>query len=64
MELALRSAAAARRALADDERKKLRKAAPKAIVVIYEDAITLHGCAVVTRWECAVPGQQPHSTDP
>jgi len=58
MELALRAADTARAVLARDTRKKLRNVAGKAVVVIYEDALSVRGCAVVTRWECAVPGRQ------
>jgi hypothetical protein len=58
MELALRVAAAARTVLAADPRRQLRNGAARAIVVIYEDATVVQGCAVTARWECTVPGQR------
>ena len=57
MELVRRAVAVTRAVLADDERRQLRKSAPKAIVVAFEDASLVDGCAVTTRWECTVPGQ-------
>jgi hypothetical protein len=58
MEFAGRAVAVARAVLADDSRRQLRNGARRAIVVVYEDATVVQGCAVVARWECAVPGQR------
>ena len=57
MELALRAADAARPVLAGDPRWQLRRGANRAIVVVYEDASVVQGCAVTARWECTVPGR-------
>ena len=57
-ELALRAADAARPVLAGDSRWQLRRGASRAIVVVYEDATVVQGCAVTARWECVVPGQR------
>jgi hypothetical protein len=56
MEFALRAASVARVVLADDRRGQLRRSAMRAIGVVFEDATSVDGCAVVARWECVVPG--------
>lgn len=56
MDLVRRAVAVTRAVLADDERRQLRKSAPKAIVVAFEDSTLVEGCAVTERWECTVPG--------
>jgi len=58
MEFALRAASVARGVLSADRRSQLRRSARRAIVVVYEDASVVQGCAVVARWECVVPGQR------
>jgi len=58
MDFALRAASVARGVLASDRRGQLRRSARRAIVVVYEDATVVQGCAVVARWECVVPGQR------
>ncbi len=56
IEHSLKIAAVARTVLAEDSRSAVRKrAVNRAIVIIYEDATLVKGCAVVTRWECVVP---------
>lgn len=55
MELALRAAGTARAVLAQNPRRGLRDPTTRAIVVVYEDASVVRGCAVVARWECVVP---------
>jgi hypothetical protein len=55
IEYALRVASVTREVLADDSRHAVRQRATRAIVVVYEDASLLRGCAVVARWECVVP---------
>ena len=55
IEHALRAAATARTVLGDDPRRAVRERARRAIVVVYEDATLVRGCAVVARWECVVP---------
>jgi len=55
MDYALRVAAAAREAMSSDKRSAVRSRAKRAIVVIYEDASNVRGCAVVGRWECVIP---------
>lgn len=55
IEHALRAAAIARTVLADDPRRAVRERAKRAIVVVYEDATLIQGCAVRARWECVVP---------
>jgi hypothetical protein len=55
IEHAVRAAAAARTVLADEPRRAVRKSATRAIVVVYEDATLVRGCAVRSRWECVVP---------
>jgi hypothetical protein len=55
IELALRVVETARMVLAGDSRWQLRRGATLAIVVVYEDATIVQGCAVTSRWECAVP---------
>jgi hypothetical protein len=54
-ELALRTANVARAVLAEHSRRELRASARRAIVVVYEDAAVVQGCAVTARWECVVP---------
>jgi hypothetical protein len=56
LDLVRRAVAVTRAVLADDERRQLRKSAPKAIVVAFEDATLVDGWPVTTRWECTVPG--------
>jgi hypothetical protein len=55
IEHAIRAAATARGVLADDPRRAVRERATRAIVIVYEDATIVRGCAVVARWECVVP---------
>jgi len=55
IEHALRVAVIARNVLADETRRALRRRANRAIVVIYEDATDVRGCAVVAQWKCVVP---------
>jgi hypothetical protein len=55
IEHALRIADVARRALAADYRRAVRKRTSRAIVVIFEDATILRGCTVMAQWECVVP---------
>lgn len=57
MAFALRAAEVARRVFLDDDRRQLRAAAARAVEVAFEDAAVVQGCAVVARWECAVPGR-------
>lgn len=57
MDLALRAVEAARVVLAGDSRWQLRRGATRAIVIVYEDSTIVQGCAVSSRWECAVPSQ-------
>jgi hypothetical protein len=52
---ALRAAAMARTVLGTDPRRAVRARASRAIVVVYEDATLVRGCAVLARWECVVP---------
>lgn len=52
---AMRAAEAGRRVCASDDRRQLRRAAMRAIGVVFEDASIVEGCAVVARWECVVP---------
>src|SRR6476661_10524268 len=52
IEQALRVAQIARDMLASDSRRAVRERATRAIVVVYEDATLVRGCAVVARWEC------------
>ena len=58
IEFALRVVDAARVVLAGDSRWQLRRGATRAIVVIYEDATNVHGCAVTARWESVVPSSR------
>ena len=58
MELALRAVEAARVVLAGDSRWQLRRGATRAIVIVYEDATVVQGCAATARWECAVPRER------
>jgi hypothetical protein len=58
MALALRAADAARPVLAGHSRWQLRRGTTRAIVVVFEDAAVVEGCAVTARWECVVPGQR------
>lgn len=55
MDYAFRVADEARSAMAADRRGAVRSRAKRAIVVIYEDASSVRGCAVVARWECVIP---------
>ena len=55
IERALQIAATARTVLSQDSRRDIRNRASRAIVIVYEDAILVRGCAVVARWECVVP---------
>jgi hypothetical protein len=55
IEYALRAAATARTVLEEHPRRAVRQRAARAIVVVYEDASLVRGCAVVARWECVVP---------
>jgi hypothetical protein len=57
MELVHRAVGVARGVLADDSRRQLRRGAARAIVVVFEDASLVQGCAVTARWECALPAQ-------
>jgi hypothetical protein len=59
IEYALRAAAAARAVLGDDPRRTVRERTNRAIVVVYEDATLIRGCAVVGRWECVIPAPSP-----
>lgn len=54
IEHALRAAATARAVLAADSRRSVRERANRAIVIVYEDATLVRGCAVLARWECVV----------
>ena len=54
IEHALRAAAIARTVLAADPRRTVRARATRAIVVVYQDASVVRGCAVVGRWEFVV----------
>ena len=56
MDLVRRAVAVTRAVLADDDRRQLRKSAPKAIVVAFEDSTLVDGWPVTMRWECTVPG--------
>jgi hypothetical protein len=58
MEFARRAASVVRRVFIEDDRRQLRSAAGRAIVVAFEDAAVVDGCAVSARWECTVPGQR------
>ena len=55
LEHAIRAVATARAVLAGDPRRAVRERATRAIVVVYEDATSLRGCAITARWECVVP---------
>jgi hypothetical protein len=44
-----------RQVFSSDDRRQLRKAASRAMRVVFEDASVVGGCAVVARWECVVP---------
>ena len=56
VEYALQVAEAARRAMAADSRRLIRRrAATRAIVVIFEDATLRRGCSVTARWEAVIP---------
>ena len=59
IEHALRVAAIARTVLASDGRPAVRQRATRAIVVVYEDATLVRGCAVTARWQCVVPAPAP-----
>jgi len=56
VDYALEVADVARRAIAADSRRAVRKRADSsAIVVMFEDATLKRGCSIVARWECVVP---------
>lgn len=55
IEHALRVATIARGAMATDSRRAVRQRTTRAIVVVYEDAALVRGCAVTARWECVIP---------
>ena len=55
MDFAFRAAELARATLAAHKRSAVRGRAARAIVVAYEDAANVRGCAVTARWECAIP---------
>jgi hypothetical protein len=55
IEHALRVADVVRAVLADDPRRAVRKRVTRAIVVVYEDSTLVHGCEVLSRWQCVVP---------
>ena len=57
IDYAVRAVNVARAVLADDRRRQVRRAAKWATVVVYEDATSVDGCAVVARWECVVPAE-------
>jgi hypothetical protein len=57
IDYAVRAVNVARAVLADDTRRQVRRAAQWATVVVYEDATSVDGCAVVARWECVVPAE-------
>lgn len=58
IDLALRIATVTRQVLAEDDRRTIRKrAGERAIVVVFEDAADVRGCAVVAQWSCVVPAQ-------
>jgi hypothetical protein len=57
VEYAFRVASVARDVLIDDRRWKVRRAAKKAKVIVFEDASTVQGSAVIARWECVVPAE-------
>jgi hypothetical protein len=59
VEHALRAAATTRAVLAGDSRRSVRERATRAIVIVYEDATLIRGCAVLARWECVVPAPVP-----
>jgi len=61
IEYALKVAGIARTVLSADSRRAVRERVTRAIVVVYEDATLLRGCAVVSRWECVVPAPVPHA---
>lgn len=55
MDYALRVAEVARATLGAHKRSAVRGRATRAIVVAYEDAANVRGCAVLARWECVIP---------
>ena len=55
IEYALRAAEITRSVMAADKRRGVRYRSARAIVVVFEDASLVRGCAVVARWECVVP---------
>ena len=55
IDYALRAAEIARSVMATDKRAGVRYRSTRAVVIIYEDASLVRGCAVVSRWECVVP---------
>ena len=54
-EYALRAASVARMVLSSNSKKAVRERAGRAIVIVFEDATIVRGCAVVARWECVIP---------
>ena len=55
IDYALRVASVARKELAADTRRVIRRrAVDRAIVVVFEDPTLVRGCSVVARWECVV----------
>ena len=63
IEHALQVASVARSVLSSDSRRAVRQRADRAIVVVYEDAKLMKGCAVVSRWECVLPADPAATQD-
>jgi hypothetical protein len=59
---ALRAAASARAILRNDRRRAALQRADRAIVIVFEDASLVRGCAVNARWECVVPASEPRES--
>jgi hypothetical protein len=55
MEYALHVAELARRFIANDSRRDVRRLVKRAIVVIFEDTSLSRGCDLVSRWEAVIP---------
>ena len=55
IEYALHVAETARSLLGGDLRKRVRRRANRAIVVVFEDAVLDRGCDVQLWWQCVVP---------
>ena len=55
LEYALYVAQTARSLLGGDLRKRVRRRANRAIVVVFEDHVLDRGCDVESRWQCVVP---------